>query len=73
MAEKTPAYVPNDPRIGRKARRVDGTFSGVIESVMRFPDGYELLSIRKGALANGGLEPSQVVIEQAESEGQRWK
>ncbi len=69
MAEdQKPTFIADDPRIGCKARRVDGTFSGVIESVMRFPDGYELLSIRKGALSNGGLEPSQVVIEQGESE-----
>lgn len=47
MTDRLPDLVSDDPRIGSEATSADG-FTGTVETVYRFEDGYEVLIITDG-------------------------
>ncbi len=53
-----------DSRIGRKVRCTDNGFTGIVEYILRYADGFEYYSIRDGAGARNGVEPELVVFEE---------
>jgi len=59
-----PKRLTKDPRLGKPAKASDG-FTGIVESILRYPDGFEHIQIRnpQTGIGRGGLTPDQVTID----------
>jgi hypothetical protein len=61
--QQLPEIVRDDPRIGRQAIDLTEGHLGVIEQIIRFPDGYELFQLGYGSgWSCGGLDWSQIQV-----------
>ena len=60
MIEQEPIEVVGDPRIGKMASYHD--FIGEIESILRFPDGFEYIHLHNGVTGIGGIDASKITM-----------